>query len=373
MTSRRFALVAPSLSSALTSRYAFLSDVHSKGLRILCIAPESVDHTQSVQDMARLSTIGGEFRLISYETPGIRYLNSYRVQNTLKSILSEWRPDCMLGYGAEALCHAAVAGKRAKVPRVISLCNDLPDFLKPIVDDRGKPTRNQFRRALSLSDRIIFHNGDHQRLVRDQGLMGPDANSSVVAGRGVDVETQDALPLPDLSKGLVFLMAARSEAVRGVYDYVQAAQRVSAHARSAKFLMLGMSGRDEVDVASLGFSGEQFEVLDEKTDLRAALGRAHVYVYPSHSEGMPPSVLEALAAGRPVITSDTPGCRDTIDETVNGYLAPRGDIGALTIAMDAILKRPDLIPAMARASRLKAERRFDIRDVNQALCKVLDL
>ena len=373
MTSRRFALVAPSLSSALSSRYALLSHLHKRGHRILCTAAAAADQTQAMKDVARLATIGAEFRPIDYETPGLRLLNRYRVHAMLKTILAEWQPDCVLGYGADVLCYAAVAAKRAKVARVVSLCNDIPDFLKPVVDDHGKPTRNQFRRALSLSDKIVFHNADHQRLMREQGLMATDADSSVVAGRGVNIETQDALPLPDVSDGLVFLMAARSEAVRGVYDYVQAAQRVSAQARSAKFLLLAMSGRDKLDVARLGFDGEPFEVLDGTSDLRSALGRAHVYVYPSHSEGMPASVLEALASGRPVITSDTPGCRDTIDATVNGFLVPRGDVGALAAAMRAILKRPDLIPSMARASRLKAERRFDVRDVNQALFEALDL
>jgi len=373
MASRRFALVAPSLTSAATSRYALLSDLHKKGHRILCIAPEAADQTQSVKDVARLATVGGAFRPISYDTPGLPFLNSYRVHTTLNTLLSDWKPDCVLGYGPDVLSHSTLAAKRAKAPRVVSLCNDLPNFLKPTVDDGGRPSRSQFRRAMSRSDHIVFHNADHQRLMHEEGLLLPDASSCVVAGQGVDVETQDALALPNVAQGLVFLMAARSQTVRGVYEYIQAARRVSAHAQTAKFLMLPLCGRDELDVASLGFSGDAFEVLDGETDLRTALGRAHVYVYPSHCEGMPWSVLQALAAGRPVITTDTPGCRDTIDETVNGYLVPRGEIGALTAAMDAILKRPDLIPTMARASRLKAERRFDVRDVNRALCAALEL
>lgn len=373
MTSRRLAVVAPSLASVLSLRSSLLSEVHKKGHRILCVSPVAADDRQAAEEVAQLKTFGAEFRPIRYETPGLRALNSYRVCSLLKPCLAEWKPDCVLGYGADVLCHAALAARRAKVQRVVSLCNDLPDFLKPIVDDSGRPTRAQFRRALTTSDQVVFHNSDHQRLMQDEGLLPSGAKSIVVAGRGVDVETQDVLPLPNLSSGLVFLMAARLESVRGIYDYVQAARRVSAHAPTAKFLLLGHGARDRLEPARLGFHGEPFEVLDDTQDLRSALKRAHVFVYPSHSEGMPPSVLEALAAGRPVITTDTPGCRDTIDETVNGYLIERGDVGALTIAMNALLKRPDMIPAMARASRLKAERRFDIRDVNETLITALQL
>lgn len=373
MTKRRFALVAPSLSRAVRSRFDLLSCIHDQGHEILCIAPGNTDDAQTKQDLEQLSGVGGEYRSISYDTPGLRTFNSYRVATTLKSIFAAWRPDCVLGIGADALCHAARAARRARVPRVVNLCNELPDFFKPSVDDSGRPTRGQFRRALAHADLTVFHNPDHQRLLREKGLLTSNANSIVVAGRGVDLDAHDVLPLPDLSHGLVFLMAAPFEAVRGVFDYNQAARRVAPQARAAKFLFLNMSGHDATRTNAQSFGGGPIEVLGSEADLRGALARAHVFVFPSHSEGMPHQVLEALAAGRPVITTDTPGCRDTVDETVNGYLVPRGDVGSLVAVMQAILKRPDLIPSMARASRAKAERNFDMKSVNQALLAALEL
>jgi glycosyltransferase involved in cell wall biosynthesis len=82
-------------------------------------------------------------------------------------------------------------------------------------------------------------------------------------------------------------------------------------------------------------------------------------------------VLEALAMGRPVITTNAPGCRDTVDERVNGCLVSPGDPAALAAAMQTFLKRPDLIPHLARASRAKAERRFDATAVNATLIQIL--
>ena len=82
---------------------------------------------------------------------------------------------------------------------------------------------------------------------------------------------------------------------------------------------------------------------------------------------------EALAAGRPVIVADIPGSRETVDERVNGCLVEPGNAGELAGAMESFLKRPDLIPAMARASRLKAERKFDVRDVNASWFKILGI
>jgi len=93
--------------------------------------------------------------------------------------------------------------------------------------------------------------------------------------------------------------------------------------------------------------------------VRPTFGRSHVFVYPSHGEGMPRAVLEALAVGRPVITTMTPGCRETVDDCVNGMLVPQANVPALEDAMARMLMRPDQFASMARASRLKAERHFD--------------
>ncbi len=103
------------------------------------------------------------------------------------------------------------------------------------------------------------------------------------------------------------------------------------------------------------------------------LAQCHIFVYPSHAEGMPQPVLEAMAAGRPIITTDVAGCRDTVDERVNGCLVKAGDARALAAAMESFLKRPDLIPSIARASRAKAERFCGIETVSGSLLAALGL
>lgn len=106
-------------------------------------------------------------------------------------------------------------------------------------------------------------------------------------------------------------------------------------------------------------------------DVRPALAGCHVFVYPSYAEGMPRAVLEALATGRPVITTRTAGCKDTIDEKVSGSLVPPANAQELAATMAGYLARPELLPIGARAARLKAQRRFDVRDVNATLLRVL--
>jgi glycosyltransferase involved in cell wall biosynthesis len=124
---------------------------------------------------------------------------------------------------------------------------------------------------------------------------------------------------------------------------------------------------------ALAALGSAVEYLGPAEDVAALLSQCHVFVYPSHAEGMPQPVLAAMAAGRPIITTNVAGCRDTVDERVNGCLVEPRNPRALAAAMESFLKRPDLIAPIARASRAKAERFCGIETVNSALIAALGL
>jgi glycosyltransferase involved in cell wall biosynthesis len=98
-----------------------------------------------------------------------------------------------------------------------------------------------------------------------------------------------------------------------------------------------------------------------------------VYVLPSYREGVPRSTQEAMAMGRAVITTDAPGCRETVDDGVNGFLVPVRDVNALVAAMLRFIENPDLIESMGQQSRRMAEERFDVHRKNAKLLEVLGL
>ena len=108
-------------------------------------------------------------------------------------------------------------------------------------------------------------------------------------------------------------------------------------------------------------------------DVAGLLAATHVFVLPSHREGFAQAVAEALACGRPAITSDIAGCRVIVDERVSGVLIPPRDAVALGQAIDSFLRRPEDIAWMGQAARRKAERRFDVRAINAELLDIMDL
>jgi glycosyltransferase involved in cell wall biosynthesis len=108
-------------------------------------------------------------------------------------------------------------------------------------------------------------------------------------------------------------------------------------------------------------------------DVRPALSATSVYVLPSYREGTPRTVLEAMAMGRPIVTTDAPGCRETVRHGVNGYLVPARDADALAQAMARFVEAPDLIAAMGRESRRLAEEKYDVHKVNRVILQAMGL
>jgi glycosyltransferase involved in cell wall biosynthesis len=103
------------------------------------------------------------------------------------------------------------------------------------------------------------------------------------------------------------------------------------------------------------------------------LSKTSVYVLPSYREGLPRSTQEAMAMGRPVITTDVPGCRDTVQDGINGFLVPVRNVTALAEAMFRFIENPNLIKIMGSQSRRFAEENFDVRKINARLLKVLEV
>ncbi|MGQ0674110.1 MAG: glycosyltransferase family 4 protein [Hyphomicrobium sp.] len=362
---KRLAIVGPSALSLVRHRDTLIRSVLERGHRLLCLAPDGGGGT-----LPALEALGVDCRALPSRPAGFSLFADRKAETKLSEIFAEWRPDAVFGYGGRPLVQAAVAARAAAVPRIVALVNGLPE--KGLSQGDGFSARH-FRRALEACHALVTHNSDDLKRLRSLRLIPEGLATETVPGAGVDLAHFTELPLPPLGTGLVFLMLSRLSRSRGVAEYIAAADLVKAKARGARFLLAGEPGTGGDGLAPDSFTAEgaAIEYLGLLDDVRPALAQAHVYVYPSRAEGMPRSVLQALAVGRPVITTSVPGCRETVDERVNGCLVAPGNGAALAAAMESFLKRPDLLPAMARASRSKAERRFDARDVDHRLMDLL--
>lgn len=371
---KRVALVASYAPSLVSFRGSLISDLKARGHDILCLAP---DFTPDI--VSRLEALGADVAAYPLERTGLNPVADYKSLDALTKIFKAWRGDVVMGYTAKPAIYASLAARRARVPRIVPMITGLGYAFLEGQGALGKTVQAAMRQlywaALKVSHGVIFHNQDDRRVLEDLGVVPKTLPVHVVSGSGVDLDHYGEAPLPPLERGLVFLLIARLVRYKGLEEYCAAARIVKSRAPQARFLLVGPeeTGPAGFPVADLSQYGDAIEYQGPMTDVRPAMAGCHVYVLPSYGEGMPRTVLEALAMGRPIITTDTRGCRETVDERVNGCLVPVGDAEALASAMESFLKRPDLIPSMARASRLKAERRFDVRLVNQDMMAALGL
>lgn len=360
----RIALVTSRASSALRLRRELIIDLIRLGHQVLCVTGPA-----SERELRSLHDLGVEHRDLPFFRSDLPLLTDWHTELTLAEIFAAWAPSIVMGFGVKPMAAAALTASRSRVQRIVSVVTGL--------DPGGALTINPRRlaQALEASHAVVFHNRDDKRRLEERGVLPVDrAGCLVVPGSGVDIRRFAATPLPPSEKGINFLMLARLDRQRGVLEYAAAARDLKTRIPTARLRLAGpdSDGRTAIKAAAVvKASGEAIEYLGDLDDVRPALAACHVLVYPSHAEGMPRAILEGLAAGRPVITTDTPGCRETIDDRASGCFVPPGNAAALARAMETFVHHQALTPAMARAARLKAERRFDCREVNQRIIGVL--
>lgn len=227
--------------------------------------------------------------------------------------------------------------------------------------------------ATKSNDRVIFQNPDDRDDFIAAGCLADPGKAVLVNGSGVDTNHYAPQPLPDAP---VFLMIGRLLISKGVREYAEAALSILQERSDCRFMLAGFidEGPDAISRAELDRwieGGICF--LGSLDDVRPALADASIYVLPSYREGTPRSVLEAMSMGRPIITTDVPGCRETVTEGVNGLLVPERNVEALAVAMRALADNAGLRERMGQLSRQIAVEKYAVDEVNDALMAHLGL
>lgn len=232
-----------------------------------------------------------------------------------------------------------------------------------------------YRVPLFKASSVIFLNPDNRELFVRNKIVRRD-KCCLVDGCGVDVKHFGLVDLPS-SGAVVFLCVARLLGEKGLREYVAAARIVRQQYPDTSFRLLGPrdpspDGIPEEEVQDWHTSG-QVDYYGSATDVRPFLKDCHVYVLPSYHEGLPRTVIEAMATGRPIITTDAPGCRETVTDGDNGYLVPVRNAERLAEAMCRFIEQPELIQTMGRRSRAIAERKYDVHRINEVMLREMGL
>jgi glycosyltransferase involved in cell wall biosynthesis len=339
-------------------RLGLIEALLADGYRILAVAPDDGQWSQE------LRCLGCDFWSFDLDPAGVRPWREMIAIAALIRLLRRERPAAWLSWTIKPNIYGAIAARFARVRAYPNVSGLGTAFMRRGI--LNLVTTWLYRLAFQRCPAIFFQNPDDQHLFVEQRLVRA-AQCRLLPGSGVDLGHFRPAPCP--SNVRHFVLIARLLGDKGVREFVAAASIVRDRWPDARFTLVGAAdapnrtaiGADEVDAwVRKGVVEWQPPV----QDIRPLVASAGWVVLPSYREGMPRTLLEALAMARPIVTTDVAGCRETVEDGRNGFLARCRDVGSLVEALSkAAAVDDDRWGAMARHSRALAERRFAIERV----------
>lgn len=357
-------------------RGALIESMLALGHEVHAVAPNLLDDTTT---SAWLVERGVICHNVPMARTGLRVSADLKTLLSLINLINSVKPELFVGYTIKPVIWGLIASRFSNVPQRIALITGLGyaftanvGLMRKLV---GFVARSLYRVALKHATLVFFQNSDDHLEFLSLNLLQPRTPTEVVAGSGVNIQHFSAEPFP--ISPIRFLLIARLLGDKGIREYAAAAYQIRQSWPDVQFHLVGStdpnpSGIPESEVAEWHASGTVCWH-GQLSDVRKILAETHVYVLPSYREGTPRTVLEAMATGRAIITTDAPGCRETVQEGVNGFLVPVRDVAALANAMEKFILEPSLVDSMGHESRRIAIDKYDVNKVNSAMINSMGL
>ena len=367
-------LVVGGLPDSLVNfRGPLLKGLVNLGHEVVACASESdpMSGLTEVNITAALDLVGARFRAIPLERDGASPLKDWSTYRSLRAVMKEEKPDLVFAYTVKPVVYGSLSARRSGVPRIYSLITGLGRSFSPVSTKERmifQVVRRLYQKALRANSAVFFQNPDDLEQFVQMGLTTRD-KALITNGSGVNLSMFQVAP--PVTKPITFLMVARLLKAKGVVEYVEACKLVRKKHSECGCILVG-----PIDKSSQAISESQIEQwVAEKAidyrgslrDVRPVMAESSVYVLPSYHEGTPRTVLEAMAIGRPIVTTDVSGCRETVVNNYNGYLVPPRNAEKTAEAMERFVTSPEQIVRMGQNSRQMAEDKYDVHKVNGAI------
>ena len=371
-----FLLVAGLADSLINFRGPLIIALQKQGFQVHVAAP---DLTPENPIRVKLEAEGVVVHNIIMQRTGMNPIADLLSLWSLSKLMRQLRPNYVLSYTIKPVIYGSLAAWLAGIRRNFAMIEGLGfvftyevaklSFRRRLLKAGVKIL---YKLALSKSRRIIFLNPDDLAEFVGYGFL-PPAKAYLLGGIGTDLNKWSPVSCKKNSP-ITFILIARLLREKGILEFVEAARLLKRLDAKTRFIVLGDVDPNPGSLSPLLVQGWVEEgVLEWPGHVPVAswLEQANVFVLPSYREGVPMSTQEAMAMGLAIITTDVPGCRETVVEGVNGFLVPARDVQALASAMKKFIDQPNLISEMGRESRLIAEQRFDANKVNRRLIGIM--
>lgn len=370
----KFVLISNNLTTVKNFRTDLLLEISKKGYEIYVLAP---DLDLFLAEKEYLEVKGFILKEIQLQRTGTNPIADLKTIRDIYHNLAVIKPDAVLSYTIKPLIYGTISAYFAGISQRFTLVSGLGfafqehenniSFVKKIIN-------TLYKIALKLSTKVFFQNKDDRDLLKNIGILNEKTPNIIVNGSGVNTDYFYQAPLninpnDQMTYKISFLMVARLLKDKGIYEYFEAAKIVKQAFPDVEFNLVGW-----IDENPAAISKQELEEITSSniinywgklSDVRPAIESTNIFVLPSYREGVPRSVLEAMSMGRAIITTNAPGCKETVINGQNGFLVDVGSVDDLVKKMFQFINQNNIIGIMGQNSRKLVLDKYDVDKVNQ--------
>ena len=365
---KKILMIAPKTNTFVNFRGDLIKDIKKLGYKITVIVPEN-----DCEDFFKENDV--DVRLIDLDKNSTSVLKTISYYNNLKRIIKEEKPDKVFSYTIKPVIFGSIAAQKAKVKEIYSLICGL-GYLFSVNSLKVRILRKicgvAYKYALKYNSKVIFQNSDDIDEFVKRNYIKKE-KCELVNGSGVNIEK---FRRNDLPKDLSFLMVARVLKEKGVMEYFEAAKVIKEKYADIKFSYIGAIDKNKnainFDVLKPYIEKGIVNYIPETDHVERYLEECTVFVLPSYyREGIPRTLIEATAMGRPIITTNTPGCRETVIDGKNGYFVKEKNIEDLVNKMIYLIEHKDKLIEMGDISYKICMDKFTIDKIDKEMMRIM--
>lgn len=346
----------------ISHRLVIAEEAQKRGFEVI-VAAEDTGRSQEIVDK------GLQFINLSFSRSGTNPIKEFNTLMKFFKIYYNLKPEIIHHITLKPVIYGSIIAKLLNIKSVINAVSGLGyNFTEGRINLVSKIMLSLMKYGFSNNLCIIFQNKDDYKELSDLSVLSPKNKIYFIKGSGVSLQEFYPTPLPSFNR-IKIVLPSRMLWDKGVKEFLGAASLLRAnYFDKIQFVLAGMADEDNKAGVSVNLlkqweMGDYFKWVGHQKDIFEVYKNSHIVVLPSYREGMPKTLIEACAMGRAIITTEAIGCRECVDEGINGLKVPIKDAQSLAKAIELLVNNPNKIIEMGISSRVKAEKEFDINSV----------
>jgi glycosyltransferase involved in cell wall biosynthesis len=356
----------------ISHRLVIAEEAHKRGFEVI-VAAEDTGRAQEIRRK------GIQFINLSFSRSGTNLLKEFKTLINIFNLYINFKPDIVHHITLKPVIYGSIIAKILKIRGVVNAISGLGyNFTEGRSNIVSKIMLMLMNYGFNNKLCLVFQNKDDYKELLNLNILSPQNKIFFIKGSGVNLNYFYPIEFPSFDR-IKIVLPSRMLWDKGVKEFFSAASLLKArYSNKIQFVLAGMA--DDGNNAGVPESflkqwkdGDYVKWIGHQDDIFEVYKNSHIVVLPSYREGMPKTLIEACAMGRAIITTDTIGCRECVDEGINGLKVPVKDVERLANAIEILVNDQNRIIEMGIASRSKAEKEFDINSVIQTHLEIYNL